>query len=133
MVANAAETAEIRIFHVHSSQLNSPAVARELELADGMRERLRRALDRVDCAQGVLEAVREIAGSEGAWKDLPAGSCGRGVPNGEPTGDYENDASIEAMGHAWDAMESLAGEWPQDYPEGAVEWLALNGLKRAGM
>lgn len=27
------------------------------------------------------------------------------------------------MEHAWDATELLAGDWPQDYPEGAVEWL----------
>ncbi|MFM0140394.1 hypothetical protein [Caballeronia grimmiae] len=34
-------------------------VARELGLNDEMRERLRRALDRVGCARGVLEAMRE--------------------------------------------------------------------------
>ncbi|SAK93084.1 hypothetical protein AWB79_06906 [Caballeronia hypogeia] len=51
-------------------------VARELGLRDEMRERLRRALDRVECAQRILGAIEErvcwdgrIAGSGGGWSD----------------------------------------------------------------
>ncbi|MDB5787481.1 hypothetical protein [Caballeronia mineralivorans] len=71
-------------------------VTRELGLRDEMRERLRRALDRVACAQSVLEAIR----AEEA-RTKTAGALMR------------------------DAMEMLAKEWPKDYPAGAVEWLLL--------
>ncbi|KXV06574.1 hypothetical protein CR51_11640 [Caballeronia megalochromosomata] len=72
-------------------------VARELGLKDEMKERLRRALDRVECAQGVLEAVcRETAHNEG----LPIDPVMR-------------------------AMEILARIWPQDYGANSVEWLVL--------
>jgi hypothetical protein len=105
-------------------------VARELGLKDEMRERLRRALDRVECARGVLETVRENAGSEAAWKELPTERGARGSANGEPQEDYENDNPIDAKERAWGAMELLAEEWPQDYPEGAVEWLILEKMER---
>jgi hypothetical protein len=106
-------------------------VAREFALKDAMRERLRRALDRVDCAQGVLEAMREFAGSEGARKDLRAERRGRGSGDGESHGGYENDDSIDAKRRAWNAMELLSEEWPKDYPEGAVEWLILEKIERS--
>jgi hypothetical protein len=100
-------------------------VARELGLKDEMRERLRRALDRVECARGVLETVREVSGSEEAWEELPTERGARGSANGEPQEDYENDNPIDAKERAWGAMELLAEEWPQDYPEGAIEWLFI--------
>jgi hypothetical protein len=106
------------------------AVARELGLKDEMRERFRRALDRVEFARGVLGTVRENAGSEGAWKELPTERGARGSANGEPQGDYENDNPIGGKRRAWSAMKLLAEEWPQDYPEGAVEWLILEKMER---
>jgi hypothetical protein len=68
-------------------------VTRELDLRDEMRERLRRALDRLACAQSLLEAFR--AGSVGASDD-------------------------EWALRVRDAVELLARRWPQDYPAGAV-------------
>jgi hypothetical protein len=106
-------------------------VARELGRKDEMRERLRRALDRVECARGVLGTVREVAGSEGAWEELPTERDGCGSADGEPHGNYENDNPIDVRSRAWSAMELLAKEWPQDYPEGAVEWLILGDLERS--
>jgi hypothetical protein len=68
-------------------------VTRELGLRDEMLERLRRALDRLDCAQRLLETVRvERAGAKSDVAGLR------------------------------DAVELLAREWPDDYPTGAVEW-----------
>jgi hypothetical protein len=105
-------------------------VARELGLKDEMRERLRRALDRVECARDALGTVREVAGSDGARKELSTERGARGSANGEPHGDYENDKPIDGKRRAWSAMELLAEEWPQDYPEGAVEWLILEWMQR---
>lgn len=105
-------------------------VAQELGLKDEMRERHRRALDRFGCARGVLGAVREIAGSEGAWKELPTErDDARGFADGEPHGNYGNDYSIDAEERAWGAMELLAEEWPQDHPQGAVEWRILEKIE----
>ena len=73
-------------------------VRRELCLRDGMLDRLLRALDRLDCAQTILEAVgtRRPGNDGGAvWKQV-----------GE-------------------ALRVLAANWPKDYPEGAVEWLLV--------
>lgn len=111
-------------------------VARELGLKDEMRERLRRALDRSECARRVLGAVREVAGSEGAWKELLPKRCGRDSADGEPNGNYENDEPIDANERAWGAIELLAKEWPQDYPEGAAEWHFVrpaNSEERGGL
>ncbi len=103
-------------------------VTRERGLKDEMRERLRRALNRVECARGVLGAVRENAGSEGAWKELPTERGARGSANGEPHGDYENDDSIgEKASLECDGIARK--EWPQDYPEGAVEWHILERMQ----
>ncbi|EUC18392.1 hypothetical protein [Paraburkholderia hospita] len=75
-------------------------VTRELGLRNEMLERLRRALDRLDCAQAVLAAMS--AGSVGASDD-------------------------EWALRMRDAVELLAREWPEDYPAGVVEWLLLGG------
>jgi hypothetical protein len=72
-------------------------VRRELSLSEAMVERLQRAVDRLHCAQAILDAAgRRRFGSSGSevWEQL-----------GE-------------------ALQLLAESWPQDYPEGAVELLA---------
>jgi hypothetical protein len=72
-------------------------VSRELGLREEMCERLRRAFDRIACAQSVLESI----GPDGA----EAGKDG---------------AAAEVRMRA--AVVLLAREWPEDYPAGAVEW-----------
>ncbi|MFM0324918.1 hypothetical protein [Caballeronia glebae] len=100
-------------------------VARELGLKDGMRERLGRALDRVECARGVVEAMREV----GVWRlgqapeEVRSGSSGCGDRDVGADEDHRRDDALDAMERVRDAVELLAGDWPQDYPEGAVEWL----------
>ncbi|SPB17796.1 hypothetical protein NOV72_04999 [Caballeronia novacaledonica] len=88
-------------------------VARELGLRDEMRERLRRALDRVDCAQGVLEAIASGA----------AGVSGSGSHDGGA------DDGSEAMERIRTAVELLAENWPRDYADDAVELLILHELR----
>ncbi|MGF6924259.1 hypothetical protein [Paraburkholderia sp. 40] len=74
--------------------------ARDAGISDASFVRLRRAMDRVACAQTVLETVR--VASVGA--------------------EYgESDAVMRLR----EAMELLARGWPEDYPDGAVEWLLL--------
>ncbi|TCG08691.1 hypothetical protein BZM27_10515 [Paraburkholderia steynii] len=89
-------------------------VTREFGMQDVMRERLRRALDRIDCASGILEAMandgRFLAGGEAAVSD-----CGTRA-----------------------GLEKLAELWPQDYPEGQssrccsikIVMLSARGLAR---
>jgi len=86
-------------------------VTRELDLRDEMRERLRRALDRVACAQSVLETMR--AESEGT-KSEETRKCA--------------EAGVRQMGiqtQMWEAVRLLAKEWPEEYPAGAVEWMVV--------
>jgi hypothetical protein len=72
-------------------------VARELRLSDASFRRLRRVLDRLNCAQSILEAMGAGA------------SCGEtGVPL-----------------RMRDALDLLAMGWLEDYPAGAVEWLVF--------
>ena len=68
--------------------------ARDLGISDASFMRLRRALDRVAGAQVLMEASTEIGCKEGA-----------------------SGAAMRAT------VESLASEWPKDYPARAVEWL----------
>ncbi|WP_310076452.1 hypothetical protein [Paraburkholderia graminis] len=75
-------------------------VSRELGLRDQMRERLGRALDRIACAQSVLESI--------------------GADSAEARDDA---AGAEAELRMGEAVELLAREWPDEYPAGAVEWL----------
>ena len=113
-------------------------VARELGLRDEMRERLRRALDRVGCAQGVLEAMREAevtqSGREPEGVSAGEGGCGRGVGAAD---DHRGDDALDVMERVRGAVELLAVEllavdWPHDYPEGAVVWLLLGDDLRNG-
>ncbi|CAG9232989.1 conserved hypothetical protein [Paraburkholderia caribensis] len=95
-------------------------VTRELGLRNEMLERLRRALDRLICAQSVLEAVG------GRWA---AGTLERGGNEGlDDAGSHENGAA----GRVRDAVKLLAEVWPQDYPDGAVEWMLLRQVSGVG-
>jgi hypothetical protein len=76
-------------------------VARELSLRNEMLERLWRALDRIDCAQSVLEA-------------------NRGMTRGEMDAGTVDTVSAE--------MELLAGRWPNDYQDWAVECCLLSNI-----
>jgi hypothetical protein len=64
-------------------------VSRELGLTDAMSERLRRALDRLECVADVLQAMRCVADGRESTGVLDASRC---------------------------AVEELAARWPQDYP-----------------
>jgi len=79
-------------------------VTRELGLRNEMLERLRRALDRIECAQGVLDALesRMRTGTVSAQDGL----------------------RVKA------AMDLLASRWPQAHPVGAVEWEILGRYQR---
>ncbi|MFM0324890.1 hypothetical protein [Caballeronia glebae] len=84
-------------------------VARELGLQDEMRGRLRRSLDRLACAQTVVEAVcRELA-----------------VDAHDDGGRDDVDPTDSVMR----ALETLATSWPHDYGSEAVEWLVLDECK----
>ncbi|MFM0485156.1 hypothetical protein PQQ81_31860 [Paraburkholderia strydomiana] len=78
-------------------------VARELGLGDQMRERLRRALDRMACAQSVLESI----GPDGAEAGIDGSAAGLRMR--------------EAVG-------LLAKEWPAEYPAHAAEWMLMGEL-----
>ncbi|MGF6977565.1 hypothetical protein QFZ94_006015 [Paraburkholderia sp. JPY465] len=73
-------------------------VSREFGLTDAMSERLRRALDRLECVAGILQAMRCTADGCDWAGVLDASRC---------------------------AIEELAARWPQDYPADAVERLIL--------
>jgi hypothetical protein len=78
-------------------------VTRELGLRNEMLERLRRALDLLDCARAILEAEgRSRLGNSGGalWEQTS------------------------------EAVRVLAENWPQDYPEAAVEWLLVGSAGR---
>jgi hypothetical protein len=79
-------------------------VARELNLHDGMRERLQRALDRLNCAQAVLDAP------ESSRLDMQD----------------DHMARAEMLG----AVELLAERWPRDYPDDAVEGMVFEKVCR---
>ncbi|MEC5407565.1 hypothetical protein VOM14_18620 [Paraburkholderia sp. MPAMCS5] len=116
-------------------------VARELGLRDEKRERLRRALDRVGCARGVLEATRQIGLGQPKQLEQPkesgrvtevvsaeGGTCGgRDVDSSDG---HERDDSLDVVERVGGAVLVLAGDWPQDYPSGAVEWLILDAMER---
>lgn len=75
-------------------------VSRELGLTDATSERLRRALHRLECVAGVLQAMHCAAGGIESTGVLDASRC---------------------------AIEELAARWPRDYPADAVEWKMLTG------
>jgi hypothetical protein len=73
-------------------------VTRELGMRGEMCERLRRALDRIACAQSVLETI----GADGLRS--------------------RHDGATAKL-RMREAVDLLAKEWPEDYAAGAVEWL----------
>jgi hypothetical protein len=88
--------------------------ARDLALSDASFTRLRRARDRVACAQRLLETVSEIAAKiADAAGTSPIGS------------EAERDVGTIAAAAMREAVELLAVEWLENYPDGAVEWLLL--------
>ncbi|CAB3779158.1 hypothetical protein LMG28138_00813 [Pararobbsia alpina] len=88
--------------------------ARDFALSDASLVRLRRAMDRVACAQRLVETVRAVAGG------------GTGAPTAESSGDSQAEDSLRVISAAMRAeVELLAKGWPEDYPAGAVEWLLL--------
>jgi hypothetical protein len=93
--------------------------ARDLGLADANYVRLRRAQDRVECAQRLLETMREVV-SKPMRRAAQA--------------DDADEKSLGAIASAMRAeVELLAKEWPEDYPAGAVEQLLVEkGTGRCG-
>jgi hypothetical protein len=87
--------------------------ALDVALSDASFVRLRRARDRVACAQTLLESVSEIAGKR-------ADAAGT-----SPTGS-EAERDLGAIAATMrEAVELLAREWPDDYAAWAVEWLLV--------
>lgn len=85
--------------------------ARDMQISDSSFIRLHRAMDRVACAQTLLESVSEIAGTT-------ADAAGTSLTGSEAERDLGTIATAMR-----EAVELLAREWPEDYPDGAVEWL----------
>jgi hypothetical protein len=90
--------------------------ARDYRISDSSFIRLRRARDRVACAQSVLETMREIAGTTA------------GVAGTSPTGSKaERDLGTIAAAMRG-AVELLARGWLEDYSAGAVKWLVASSI-----
>ncbi|WP_421376472.1 hypothetical protein ACOCG7_00980 [Paraburkholderia sp. DD10] len=83
---------------------DTEVAARDAGISDASFVRLRRAIDRVACAQSVLEAM----GVRSAGASSVTASRG--------------ETRVRQMATR-DAVDLLAREWPADYPAGAVEWL----------
>jgi hypothetical protein len=92
-------------------------VTRELGLRHEMLERLRRGLDRLNCAQSVLAAVSE------GWVATTISGDSDGLKNAG----CDAEGALERV---LNAMKLLAEGWPQNYPEGAVEWNVLGVVSR---
>ncbi|CAG9225595.1 hypothetical protein PSAB6_450116 [Paraburkholderia sabiae] len=94
------------LMHVLMSDvvLDVELVSRELGLTGAMSERLRRAIDRAECAERVLQTMRFAACSG------------------------ESDGALDAVKCA---VEELAASWPRDYPDNAPEWLIVGDMGRA--
>jgi hypothetical protein len=101
---------ELLSYILADAESDISTAARDLPLSDAGFIRLRRARDWVAYAQILLETV-----SEGCRQDSRRG---RNITNWE-RGRTIAGAAMRA------AVELLAGEWLEDYPDGAVEWLLL--------
>ena len=94
-------------------------VARELGLRDEMVARLRCALDRITCAQEIVEAiVEDVRGSE-------KGGClgGTGHSLGCHGSNVAGRRQERTKARVRSAFELLRNGWPRNYPDEAVEWL----------
>jgi hypothetical protein len=116
---------ELLAFLLSDVDTDIGVAARDLGIADASFVRLQRARDRVACAQRLLEealpAVSDRTASSVAGPSLEA--------------DGGTESEVGAIGTAMrEAVELLAREWPEDYPAGAVEWLAVQEgrAKRVG-
>jgi replicative DNA helicase len=87
---------------------------RSARMSDASFVRLRRARDRVACAQTLLGTVSEIAGTT-------ADASGTSPTRSE----VGRDLGTIIAAAMREAVELLAREWRDEYPEGAVEWLLL--------
>lgn len=109
-------------------------VARDTRIPDASFIRCRRALDRVACAQAVLEAMRKNARcslAEGTGDMLVDAMPGMGRMASwgirPPAMRVAQDTvhAVEANAEIRTAVELLAKGWPEDYPAGAAEWQLL--------
>jgi hypothetical protein len=83
---------------------DAEVAARDLQISDASFARLRRATDRVACAQSVLETMSEIAGKTA------------GVAGTSPTGsEAERDLGTIRTAAMRAEVELLAREWPDEY------------------
>jgi hypothetical protein len=110
---------ELLGYILSNATIDISVVSRDLALSDASFVRLRRASDRVACAQTLLETVGEIA------------SKTAGVAGTSPTGgEAERDLGTIIAAAMREAVELLAREWQEEYPAGAVEWLLIGKLER---
>jgi hypothetical protein len=87
---------------------DAEVAARDAGISDASFMRLRRAMDRLACAQTLVETVSEIAGKTA------------GVAGTSPTGG-EAERDLGAIAAAMrEAVELLARGWPDEYAAGAV-------------
>jgi hypothetical protein len=100
---------ELLSFVLSDAESDISVAARDLGLLDANYVRLRRAQDRVECAQRLLETMRQVV-SKPMRRAAQA--------------DSEDEKSLGAIASA---MELLAREWPEEYPAEAVEWLIVEG------
>jgi hypothetical protein len=81
--------------------------------------RLRCALDRVNCAQEILETIVEDV----PWSEKPRGLAGTTHPLRCHGSNDAGRSQAATVMRAQRALEVLAEKWPQAYPDDAVEWL----------
>jgi hypothetical protein len=107
---------ELLGFVLSDAESDISVAARDLGLADANYVRLRRARDHVECAQRLLETMREVV-SKPMRRAAQA--------------DDDRDKSLGAIASAMRAeVELLATGWPAEYPAGAVEWVVVEGGAR---
>ena len=99
------EAVELLSILLADAATNIEVAARDAGISDASFVRLRRAMDRVGCAQSVLETMK--------------------VERVESRGD-ETAPRVRMR----EAVELLARVWPQDYPAGAVEFEILRELSK---
>ncbi|SAK91617.1 hypothetical protein AWB78_04941 [Caballeronia calidae] len=106
--AMTSKVSQLLEFLIADAMTDIEVVAKELGLEDEMRDRLRRSLDELACAQTVVEAMRI-----GFAVDAP---------------DDGSREEVNPMESILRAMITLATRWPQNYGADAVEWLVLGEL-----